>query len=133
MKDIEKIKQEIIERLKPLRPKKIILFGSFAYGSPHKDSDLDLYIVTNDDFIPKNWKENSQIYLRVANSLDDIMAKVAIDLIVHTKKMYEEFKNLNSSFYKYDIKRGQNILADKISDDNLCGYCKYQYEKLMSE
>jgi predicted nucleotidyltransferase len=107
MKDIEKIKREIIERLKPLRPKKVILFGSFAYGNPHKDSDLDLYIVTNDDFIPKNWKENSQIYLKVANSLDDIMAKVAIDLIVHTKKMYEEFKNLNSSFYKYDIKRGQ--------------------------
>ena len=28
---------------------------------------------------------------------------------------------------------GQDILADEISDDNLCGYCKYQYEKLMKE
>ena len=27
----------------------IYLFGSYAYGSPHKDSDLDLYIVFKDD------------------------------------------------------------------------------------
>ena len=31
------------------------------------------------------------------------------------------------------VRCGQDILADEISDDNLCGYCKYQYEKLMSE
>jgi len=27
----------------------IYLFGSYAYGTPHKDSDLDLYIVFSDD------------------------------------------------------------------------------------
>jgi predicted nucleotidyltransferase len=27
----------------------IYLFGSYAYGAPHKDSDLDLYIVFKDD------------------------------------------------------------------------------------
>ena len=27
----------------------IYLFGSYAYGKPHKDSDLDLYIVLKDD------------------------------------------------------------------------------------
>ncbi len=30
---IEEIKQEIIEKLKPLEPDKIILFGSYAYGN----------------------------------------------------------------------------------------------------
>ena len=34
--DIEKIKFEIIERLKPLNPNKIILFGSYAYGTPNQ-------------------------------------------------------------------------------------------------
>ena len=28
---------------------KIYLFGSFAYGEPHKDSDLDFYVVIPDD------------------------------------------------------------------------------------
>ena len=27
----------------------IYLFGSYAYGTPHKDSDLDLYVVLKDD------------------------------------------------------------------------------------
>ena len=42
MINIEKIKLDIVEKLKPLNPYKIILFGSYAYGSPTKDSDIDL-------------------------------------------------------------------------------------------
>ena len=36
MIDKEKIKKKIIERLKPLNPDKIILFGSYAYGTPNE-------------------------------------------------------------------------------------------------
>ncbi len=57
MQNIEEIKSEIIKRLKTLNPEKIILFGSYAYGTPTKDSDIDLYIVTKDDFIPQSFKE----------------------------------------------------------------------------
>ncbi len=39
------IKSEIPERLKPLNPEKIILFGSYAYGTPNKDSDLSHVVV----------------------------------------------------------------------------------------
>jgi predicted nucleotidyltransferase len=28
---------------------KIILFGSYAYGTPHKDSDYDFFVVLKDD------------------------------------------------------------------------------------
>ena len=45
MIDIEEVKKEIIERLKPLNPDKIILFGSYAYGTPNEDSDIDLFLV----------------------------------------------------------------------------------------
>ena len=48
MVDIEVLKQEIIERLKPLDPEKIILFGSYAYGAPNEDSDVDLFLVKDD-------------------------------------------------------------------------------------
>ena len=38
--------KEITEKVvQAFRPKKIILFGSYAYGSPTPDSDLDLLIV----------------------------------------------------------------------------------------
>jgi predicted nucleotidyltransferase len=104
--DIENIKKEIVERLKPLNPQKIILFGSYAYGTPHKDSDIDLYVVTNDDFMPQSWREKSRVYLNVANMLDDIMKKYPTDLIVHTKAMHKKFLELNSYFSRVIMNEG---------------------------
>ncbi len=34
-----------IEKLKPLNPDKRILFGSYAYGKPNEDSDIDLFLI----------------------------------------------------------------------------------------
>jgi len=48
MVDIDKIKAEIIDRLEPLNVEQIVLFGSYAKGTPHTDSDLDLYVVTKE-------------------------------------------------------------------------------------
>ncbi len=104
--DIEKLKKEIIKRLKPLNPQKIILFGSYAYGKPNENSDIDLYIVTNDDFIPQSWREKANIYLKYSKELRDLQKIIPIDLIVHTKKMHEKFVQINSSFYKHTILRG---------------------------
>ena len=37
---------DIVARLKKeYRPEKIILFGSYAYGKPTRDSDIDLFII----------------------------------------------------------------------------------------
>jgi len=105
-KSFEELKAQIVERLKPLNPQKIILFGSYAYGTPHKDSDIDLYVVTNDDFMPQSWREKSKVYLNVANMLDDIMKKYPTDLIVHTKAMHEKFLELNSYFSRVIMNDG---------------------------
>jgi len=42
MGDIRKVVQQIVARF---RPQKVILFGSYAYGTPRKDSDVDLLVV----------------------------------------------------------------------------------------
>jgi predicted nucleotidyltransferase len=109
MLDIEEIKSEIIKRLKPLNPNKIILFGSYAYGTPHKDSDIDLYVVTNDDFIPQNWKEKMEVKLKFSRALRDIKQQYDIDLIAHTKKMYEKFVDFDSIFSREILTKGQTI------------------------
>jgi uncharacterized protein len=87
----EKYISQITERLKQINPYKVILFGSYAYGKPREDSDIDLLVVTNDDFIPKNFKESTEIYLKVSEQLKEIHQDVAIDLIVHTKPMFSKF------------------------------------------
>ncbi|RJQ64993.1 MAG: nucleotidyltransferase domain-containing protein [Desulfobacteraceae bacterium] len=58
------IKQEILSRLKErLNLHKVILFGSFARGTPHEDSDLDLIVVLDNQETPTNYNENIQNYL----------------------------------------------------------------------
>lgn len=110
MIDIEKIKLDIVEKLKPLNPYQIILFGSYAYGTPTKDSDIDLYIVTKDDFTPQSFKENSQIFLDYSNKIRSLQNIIPIDIITHTKKMHEKFIALNSSFSREIIQKGVRLI-----------------------
>jgi len=42
MRVIRRYARAIAERF---QPDKIILFGSYAYGTPHEDSDVDLVVV----------------------------------------------------------------------------------------
>ena len=113
MMDIEKLKKEIVEKLQPLNPEKIILFGSYAIGNPTENSDLDLYIVTSDEFIPRTWREKMNIKLRFSRKLRDIKEVYDIDLIVHTKQMYEKFLKLNSMFAKEILSKGKIIYEKK--------------------
>ena len=34
--------------MKKLNPDKIILFGSYAYGTPNEDSDIDLFLLKDE-------------------------------------------------------------------------------------
>lgn len=100
------LKHAILDRLLPLQPEKIILFGSYAYGEPHKDSDIDLLVVTNDDFLPQNYREKTDVYLEFADAIHELRKQIAIDLIVHTKPMHRKFIELGSMFSKEILQHG---------------------------
>jgi len=110
----EELKEQIIDRIKRTRPEKIILFGSHAYGVPGKDSDIDLLVVTSDDFIPQNFSEKNAIYLSVSDTLTEIEKKFPIDLIVHTKEMFRRFVEIDSMFARKIIASGA-VLYEKSS------------------
>ncbi len=107
IQNINSILNEITDRLKPIGIEKLILFGSYAYGTPHKDSDIDLLVVTGDDFIPQSFKEKSKIVLKVNRLIRDIKNQVPVDLIVHTHAMHKKFIKLNSLFSREIISKGK--------------------------
>lgn len=39
------LRREIVEGIVPYNPEKIILFGSWAYGTPSEESDVDICVV----------------------------------------------------------------------------------------
>ena len=85
------ITNEIVERLKPFDPKKIILFGSRAYGVADKNSDIDLYVVTKDEYIPSSSREHSEIFLQYIKQLNELYQNHSMDLILHTHPMFRKF------------------------------------------
>ena len=108
---MKKIKQDkisiIVEILKSIKPYKIILFGSQAYGEEREDSDIDLLVVTNDNVMPKNFNESMQYYFKVADTLDEIRENVPMDLIVHTIPMFKRFLELDSMFSREVLRNGK--------------------------
>lgn len=108
MIDIKKLKQEIVERLKPLEPDKIILFGSYAYGEPKKDSDIDLFLLKDDLDISqiKSYK------LELQKRLFDLQKKylLGIDLFVDSSKRVEyRIKDVKDQFYTEILTKGIEV------------------------
>ena len=48
MINIDVLIPQIVKRLLPLKPDKIVLFGSHAYGTPTEESDIDLFLIKDD-------------------------------------------------------------------------------------
>jgi predicted nucleotidyltransferase len=73
MRVIRRYARAIAERFDP---DKVILFGSYAYGTPNEDSDVDLLVI-----MPA-WNQHSKAYqIRMA-----FTAPFPMDLIVRTPK-----------------------------------------------
>ncbi len=101
--------QEIVSQLKTINPYLIILFGSYAYGTPHEDSDIDILVVTNDNFIPKDFDERLEYRLSIKKTIRKIARKVPIDLLIYSKPMFEKFVELDSSFSREILNNGKYI------------------------
>jgi len=105
--DVEQQIPQLVNRLQGLDIAKVILFGSYAYGTPTEDSDVDLIVVLNSDFYPTTYREKSDLYLRVAKAIRDIRRQISVDLIVHTNAMHQQFIKMNSLFAQEIIQKGK--------------------------
>ncbi|MDO9581135.1 MAG: nucleotidyltransferase domain-containing protein [Bacteroidales bacterium] len=88
-------KNELIKNinlsLQSLNINKVILFGSWANDTQTYNSDVDLLVVTNDEYIFQSFAQKMETKLKIAKALNSIRKVSDIDLIVHTKPMYEKF------------------------------------------
>ncbi len=107
MGNLDLLEETLLKKLKKLNPNKIILFGSYAWGNPGSTSDIDLLIVTNDQFMPSSFHEKNVIYFKWARAIKSIEKDYPIDLIVHTLPMHKKFIELNSSFSKEILNKGK--------------------------
>ena len=87
--------QRIVERL---NPEKIILFGSYAYGSPTPDSDVDLLIILETTASAK------ERYLTVSDLL--YPRPFPVDILVKTPQEIDSAVKQGDFFIKELLTRG---------------------------
>lgn len=90
-KTIENVKNKLIELYKPLE---IYLFGSYAWGYPDEESDLDLLIVI-DDYKDTRHKMLVEGHLALSNF------RLSKDLLLYNKQeFYENSEDITTLCHK---------------------------------
>lgn len=105
----KKIISEVVEKLKETyKPRKIILFGSYAYGKATEDSDIDLFIVKN------TGKRMVDRFVDVKRIIYKPGLRIPISPLVYTPKELEERLRMGDNFINEILKKGV-VLYDRDS------------------
>ncbi len=90
---------ELVQRIaRRFAPERIILFGSYAYGAPTNDSDVDLLVI-----LPF---EGQGVH-KTIEILDAIEPRIPLDLIVRTPAEVQQRLTWNDFFLREIIEKGQ--------------------------
>ena len=104
--------EEMTDRLKEIKPYKVILFGSYANGNPTENSDLDVLVVLDSEEMAKNLDEKIKRDMPVSQMLLNINRKIAMDLITYSKAEYEYLIRQNDFFVK-EINNTGSVLYER--------------------
>ena len=89
--------------VREFHPDRIILFGSYAYGTPREDSDVDVLVV-----MPYQGNALRQ----AASMVRNLRTPFAVDLIVRSPEEIAERLFLNDPFVCDILGEGRVIYAD---------------------
>ena len=93
--EIQSLADRIAEQF---QPQKIILFGSYAYGNPTPDSDVDLLVVM--DFEGRNPRKATEIWLATR-------PRFSLDLLVRRPDELRYRLELGDYFIREIAEKGQ--------------------------
>jgi predicted nucleotidyltransferase len=96
----EQIQHLCDEIVRGFHPERVILFGSYAYGNPSPESDVDLLVV-----MPFQGSSREQA-VRIRSSID---TPIAFDLIVRTPQQISERLAMGDFFFEEITEQGKAI------------------------
>jgi predicted nucleotidyltransferase len=105
-KEARGIIQNILEKLLiGYAPQKVILFGSYAYGTPRPDSDIDLLIIkeTSERFIDR--------WVTVRRILSDPERTVPLEILVLTPQEMAKRLAIGDQFLAEITRKGEILYA----------------------
>lgn len=105
-KEIKKAVKDLITKIEEgYKPEKIILFGSCAYGTPNRDSDIDLLI------IKKTKKRPIDRRIKVRRLVSDPHRRIPFEPLVLTPHEIENRIKIGDQFIKQIMEKGEVLYA----------------------
>jgi len=89
-----------------INPEKIILFGSYAYGQPTPDSDVDFLLVVRN----RSRKERHKIFLKASDAL--YPRPFSVDLVVRSQKDIQ-WRIRGGDFFLQDVMKKGRVLYER--------------------
>jgi predicted nucleotidyltransferase len=83
--DLDLIKESVLQTIPA---EAIYLFGSYAYGTPNEDSDIDIYVV-----LPDGTTELGELYADILMLLRKKKRRVDLDLKLGHSSVFNRRKN----------------------------------------
>ncbi len=101
----EELPRAVQRIVNALHPEKIILFGSYAYGDPTYDSDVDLLVIMETEAKP------SERYLAVSRLLRP--RPFPVDILVRTPLEIDRALKLGDFFIEEILTQGRVLYANQ--------------------
>jgi|ERR1044071_6462337 predicted nucleotidyltransferase len=103
---LPRIKQAAEKMAEAVQPEKIILFGSYAYGKPNGDSDVDFLVV-----VPQKTREaRHKIYIKASKALDP--HTFPCDIVVRSQRDIP-WRIKEGDFFLQDILENGRVLYER--------------------
>jgi predicted nucleotidyltransferase len=101
---VQRILDEVVQRLiAGYQPERIILYGSYAYGTPDDDSDLDLLIIKATDASPFERR------VQVRRMLTQPKRRIPLSPLVLTPDELSQRLRIRDPFYMDIIRHGETL------------------------
>lgn len=105
-KEVRKIIIEMVEKIKrEYQPERIILFGSYAYGTPDRDSDIDLLVIKDTHERPIDRR------VAVRRLVSDPKRIIPFEPIVMTPCEIQKRLEIGDQFLREIIEMGEVLYA----------------------
>lgn len=101
----KRIKTVVESIAKNYKPEKIFLFGSFAWGKPKKDSDIDILVI----------KKSKQTPRKIAQKIDQSLfdRDFPLDILVYSPEYFNKRMSLGDYFTKKIVSKGKLLYESK--------------------